>query len=69
MVKEIWLTAAGFVLGWLTSKTWSDPGCQVGLAIFLVVTAVLVLVFAVAVTAPRKHDGDGDDEPKDKDAS
>ena len=69
MVKEIWLTAAGFVLGWLTSKTWSDPGCQVGLAIFLVVTAVLVLVFAIAVTAPRKHDGDGDDEPKDKDAS
>ncbi len=69
MVKEIWLTAAGFVLGWLTSKTWSDPGCQVGLAIFLVVTAVLVLVFAVAVTAPRKQDGDGDDEPKDKDAS
>ena len=65
MVKEIWLTAAGFVLGWLTSKTWTDPGCQVGLAIFLAVTAVLVLAFAIAVTAPRKRDGDGDDENKD----
>ena len=66
-MKEAWLTGLGFGLGWLASKTWSDPGCQVGLMIFLVVTALLVLVFAVAVTAERKRD-DGPEDPDDKDA-
>mgnify|MGYP006196656799 CR=1 FL=1 len=26
----------GAVLGWLACKTWSDPGCQLGLVVFLV---------------------------------
>src|SRR5262245_52547644 len=36
--------AAGFVFGWLMSKTWSDPGCQTELIVFLVATAVMFLV-------------------------
>ncbi len=42
-MKDIWIATAGFVLGWLMSKTWQDPGCRVGLVVFLVVTAVMAL--------------------------
>jgi len=53
------------MLGWLMSKTWTDPGCQVGLVIFLVATAVLTLVFVLAVVGhgrgPRGPDPDDDD--------
>jgi hypothetical protein len=52
-MKDVWIATAGFALGWLMSKTWQDPGCRVGLALFLVVTAVLVLVFAFAVVGHR----------------
>ena len=30
------LVGVGVVLGSLASKTWSDPGCQLGLVVFLI---------------------------------
>jgi hypothetical protein len=65
-MRDAGIAAAGFVLGWLMSKTWQDPACRVGLALFLVVTAVMVLVFAFAVvghgraTQPPPDDGADD---------
>lgn len=60
------LVGAGIVLGWLVSKTWSDPGCQAGLVIFLVATAVMVLGFVFAVVGHGRgaegEDRDEDDE-------
>ena len=57
----------GFVLGWLMSKTWQDPGCRLGLVVFLVATAVMALAFVFAVvghgrpeSAPPGDDGDAD---------
>ena len=66
-MKDVLIAGAGFVLGWLMSKTWQDPGCRVGLAIFLVVTAVMALVFAFAVVghgrvaSPPTPEDDADD--------
>ena len=64
-MRDVWLAGAGIVFGWLMSKTWSDPGCQVGLVIFLVATAVMTLVFALAVVGhgrgPRARGPDDDD--------
>ena len=69
-MKEVWIASAGFALGWLTSKTVQDPGCQIGLVVFLVVAAVLLVAFAVAVTGHRRPDGPADAEgPDDKDPS
>ena len=48
-MKDVWIAGAGIVFGWLMSKTWNDPGCRLGLVLFLVVTAVMVLTFAFAV--------------------
>jgi hypothetical protein len=48
-MKDIWIAAAGFALGWLMSKTWQDPACRIGLVLFLVITTVMALVFALAV--------------------
>ncbi len=66
-MKDVWIAAAGFVLGWLMSKTWQDPGCRLGLVVFLVVTAVMALGFALAVVghrrtadSPPEDDSDGD---------
>jgi hypothetical protein len=53
-MKDVWIATAGFVLGWLMSKTWQDPGCRVGLAVFLVITAVVVLAFALSVVGHRR---------------
>ena len=53
-MKDIWIATAGFVLGWLMSKTWQDPGCWVGLVVFLVVTAAMALAFALAVVGHRR---------------
>jgi hypothetical protein len=66
-MKDAWLAAAGFVLGWLMSKTWQDPGCRVGLAVFLVVTTVMALAFALAVvghgrSTPPPPDDDSPDD-------
>jgi len=53
------------VLGWLASKTWSDPGCQLGLVVFLVATAVMALGCLLAVVGhgrdPESGDPDDDD--------
>jgi hypothetical protein len=60
------LVAVGIIFGWLMSKSWSDPQCRFGLAIFLVATAVMTLVFALAVVGhgrePYRRDGDEDDD-------
>jgi hypothetical protein len=65
-VRNAGLVGVGVVLGWLASKTWSDPGCQLGLVVFLVATAVMALGFLVAVVGhgrdPDPGDRDEDDE-------
>ena len=65
-MRDGWLVGAGFALGWLTTKTWQDPACRLGLVVFLAVTAVLVLVFAIAVSAPRRRDDDGGSDGPDE---
>jgi hypothetical protein len=65
-MRDVWMAAAGFVLGWLMSRTWQDPGCRIGLVVFLVVTAAMILAFALAVVGHRRPtepspDDDGDD--------
>jgi hypothetical protein len=59
------LVGVGIVLGWLVSKTWSDPGCQMGLVVFLVATAVMVLGFVFAVVGHGRGAGGGDREDDD----
>jgi hypothetical protein len=54
------LVGVGVVLGWLASKTWSDPGCQLGLVVFLVATAVMALGFLLAVVGHGRDPGAGD---------
>ena len=61
------LVGAGIVLGWLAGKTWSDPGCQLGLVIFLVATAVMVLGFVFAVVGHGRGAGGGEREDDDED--
>jgi hypothetical protein len=65
-MRDAWFAGAGIVFGWLMSKAWSDPGCQIGMVIFLVTTAVLTLAFALAVVGhgrgPRDPDGDHEDK-------
>ena len=65
-MRESGLVGVGVVLGWLASKTWSDPGCQLGLVVFLVATAVMALGCLLAVVGhgrdPRADDPDDDDE-------
>lgn len=65
-MRESGLVGVGVVLGWLASKTWSDPGCQLGLVVFLVATAVMSLGFLLAVVGhggdPHADDPDDDDE-------
>ena len=68
-MKEAWIAGAGIVFGWLMSKTWSDPACQVGLVLFLVVTAVMALAFVFAVAGhgrkdPEDHPEDDDEDPQ-----
>jgi F0F1-type ATP synthase assembly protein I len=65
-VRDGGLVAVGVVLGWLASKTWNDPGCQLGLVVFLVATAAMALGFLLAVVGhgrdTRAGDHDEDDE-------
>ena len=65
-MRDAGLVGVGVVLGWLGSKIWSDPGCQLGLVVFLVATAVMTLGFLLAVVGhgrdPRAGDSDEDDE-------
>ena len=60
------LVGVGVVLGWLASKTWSDPGCQLGLVVFLVVTAVMTLGFLLAVIGHRRDPDAGDPDEDDE---
>ena len=60
------LVGVGVVLGWLASKTWSDPGCQLGLVVFLVVTAVMTLGFLLAVVGHRRDPDAGDPDDDDE---
>ena len=63
-MRDVVIAGAGIVFGWLMSKTWDDPGCRLGMAIFLVVTAVMVLTFALAVVG---HGRKGDTPTEDDD--
>ena len=65
-MKDVWIAGAAFVFGWLMSKTWQDPGCQIGLAIFLVLTALMALAFALAVVGHgRQTPASPDDADED----
>ncbi len=67
-MRDVGFAGAGIVFGWLMSKAWSDPGCQIGMVIFLVTTAVLTLAFALAVVGHgRGSPGQNSDEEDDKD--
>lgn len=65
-MRDAGLVAVGTVLGWLASKTWSDPGCQLGLVVFLVATAVMALGFALAVVGHGRHPRTGDPDGSDQ---
>ncbi len=64
-MKEAWIAGAGIVFGWLMSKTWDDPGCRLGLVLFLIVTAVMVLVFAFAVVGHGRQDAARPDDDEE----
>jgi len=57
----------GLVLGWLASKTWSDPGCQLGLVVFLVATAAMALGFLLVLVGQRRDARDDHDEDDEDD--
>jgi hypothetical protein len=65
-MRGVGIATAGFILGWLMSKTWQDPACRLGLVLFLVATAVMALAFAFAVVghgraAPAPPEDGADD--------
>jgi|HubBroStandDraft_6_1064221.scaffolds.fasta_scaffold232275_2 hypothetical protein len=68
-MRDAGLVGVGVVFGWLATKTWSDPGCQLGLVVFLIATAVMILGFVLAVVGhgrdPDPGDGDPDDDDKE----
>ena len=66
-MRDLGFASTGIVFGWLMSKAWSDPGCQLGLVIFLVVTAVMTLVFALAVVGHGRNPGPEDPDKDDDD--
>ena len=59
-MKEVWIAGAGFVFGWLTSKTWQDPGCRLGLVVFLVAAAAMVLASALALVGHRRTEAESE---------
>jgi hypothetical protein len=65
-MRSAGLVGVGVVLGWLASKTWSDPGCQLGLVVFLVVAAVMTLGFLLAVVGHRRDPDAGDPDEDDE---
>jgi hypothetical protein len=65
-VRDTGLLGVGVVLGWLASKTWSDPGCQLGLVVFLIVTAVMTLGFLLAVVGHGRDSVAGDPDDDDE---
>ena len=66
-MRDSGLVGVGVVLGWLVSKTWSDPGCQLGLVVFLVATAVMTLGVLLAVVGHGRDTRDGDHDEDDED--
>ena len=64
-MRDSGLVGVGIVLGWLASKTWSDPACQLGLVVFLVATAVMSLAFALAVVGHGRNPSTGDPDEGD----
>lgn len=56
----------GLVLGWLASKTWSDPSCQLGLVVFLIAAAVMTLGFLLAVVGHGRDPGAGEPDEDDE---
>ena len=66
-MKDLWMATAGFVLGWLMSKSWQDPGCRLGLVVFLVVTGVMLLAFVLAVVGHGRPADPEHDEEHDAD--
>ena len=65
-VRAVGFVGVGVVLGWLASKTWSDPGCQLGLVVFLVAAAVMTLGFLLAVVGHGRDPDAGDRDEDDK---
>jgi hypothetical protein len=65
-VRAAGLVGVGVVLGWLASKTWSDPGCQLGLVVFLVAAAAMTLGFLLAVVGHRRDPDAGDPDDDDE---
>lgn len=68
-MRDVWIVGASIAFGWLMSKAWSDPGCRLGLVIFLIATAVMTLGFALAVVGhgrgaggPGRHEDDDDED-------
>jgi len=66
-MRDAGMAGSGFVLGWLMSKTWSDPACQMGLVVFLVATAVMFLAFVLSVVGHGRASGRSDHEDDDVD--
>ncbi len=64
-MKDVWVASAAFVFGWLMSKTWNDPACRLGLALFLVLAAAMVLTFAFAVVGHRGRNGSAENGASD----
>ena len=61
-MRDVGLFGAGAVVGWPPSNTWSDPGCQMGLLVFLIATAAMILAFALAVVGHGRHPDVEDDD-------
>lgn len=66
-MRDAGLVGVGVVLGWLASKTWSDPGCRLGLVVFLIATAVMTLGFVLAVVGHGRDPGPGAGDPDEDD--
>jgi hypothetical protein len=66
-MRDAGLVGVGVVFGWLATKTWSDPGCQLGLVVFLIATAVMILGFVLAVVGHGRDTDPGDGDPDDED--
>jgi hypothetical protein len=65
-MRDAGLVGVGVVLGWLATETWSDPGCQLGLVVFLVATAVMALGALLAVVGHRRDPDAGDPDEDDE---
>ena len=66
-MRDAGLVGVGVVLGWLASKTWSDPGCRLGLVVFLIATAAMTLGFLLAVVGHGRGPGSGAGDPDEDD--